>query len=135
MSAFNINQIVTTYKLDEKTLAKELFPNNLHPHIAYERISSGKAFLNTKQLEMLAKIVGVQMHELFNSENWTISNRDDNSISFIKGKHRVELIIDKNITNIYCQDKLIAEQTIILDKNIMLKEYLELINTTIINLI
>jgi hypothetical protein len=138
MSTFNINHIIKQYNLDEDSLSKELFPNNKFPKIALTRITSGVSYLDTSQLDILAKIIDVEPGDLLRSQSWTstdINIFDTETITFKKNNFRVELSLNTLITKIYSSDKLIASETLISDKNIKLSEYLELVNRTIINLI
>ena len=138
MSAFNITQLINTYSLNEDDLAKELFPNNKFPKVALARIISGISFLDTNQIEILARIINVQPGDLLKSQHWTstdINIYDTETITFKKNNFRVELSLKTLVSNIYSSDKLIASETLISDKNIKLSEYLELVNRTIINLI
>ena len=134
MSQFNINALISKYNLDEDSLSKELFPNNKFPKIALARITSGVSYLDTWQLDILAKIIGISVSNLFVNDNWN-KVITGNVIKFNRYNHRVELDLDTLISEIYCADKLIAVETLISDKNIKLSEYLELVNKTIVNLI
>jgi len=136
MSTFNINHIISRYKLDEHKLALELFPGNKYPTIAFKRIASGDSHLDTKQLETLAKILGIRVQDLFMDEDWVFeknTNLDD--FVFNKNDYRAVLNLETLITNIYYKDRLVAEETLIVDKKIILSEYLELVNQVIIKLI
>ena len=136
MSTFNLKHIISRYNLNENNLAIELFPGNKFPNLALKRIVSGDSFLDTKQIEILAKIIGVPVKDLFMSEDWTFQqNSNIDKFVFVKNDYRAELIRESLITNIYHKDRLLAKETIIVDKNIILSEYLELVNQVIIKLI
>lgn len=136
MSTFNINHIISRYSIDEKQLAKELFPNNLHPNVAFKRVTSGESFLDTNQVTTLASILGVHVSDLYIDDNWVMDkNVKDNIVVFFKNNYRVELDLETLVSSIYSIDKLIAKETLISEKNIKLSEYLKSLNETIINLI
>jgi hypothetical protein len=134
MSAFNINSLISKYKLDEDTLAKELFPDNKFPKVALARITSGVSFLDTYQLSILAKITNLKISDLFINEEW-IREVSNEKIKFYKNEYRIELDLETNVSDIYYGDKLVAVETLILDKNIKLSAYLKLVNEIITNLI
>lgn len=136
MSTFNINHILTRYNLDCKQLARELFSNNLHPEVAFKRITDGKAFLDTNQINTLASIVGVHVSDLFIDDNWVMDKQvKGNIIVFFKNNFRVELNLETLISQIFYIDKLVVKETLISEKNIKLSEYLKLLDETITNLI
>lgn len=134
MSAFNINNLILKYKLDEDTLAKELFPDNKFPKVALARITSGVGFLDTYQLSILAKITNLKISDLFIDEEW-VHVIAENKMKFYKNNYRVELDLETLVSDIYYSDKLVAAETLVVDKNIKLSTYLKLVNEVITNLI
>lgn len=134
MSTFNINTIIKRFELCPELLAEELFSNNKFPKLALSRIQAGTSYLNTEQLNLLAKLLNVSVSELFMEESWSRSV-SNNVVKFHRNNHRVELNLDTHISEIFLSDRLISAETLISDKNIKLSEYLKLVDETIINLI
>jgi hypothetical protein len=135
MNNFNLQTIITKYKLDESSLAKELFPKNKFAKNALRRVLSGISYLDTWQLCKLSEIACIEISELFTDSNSWYRVSSDNVIKFNRNNYRVELNVETKITEIFVSDKLVAVETLISDKNIKLSEYLKLVDETIINLI
>ena len=70
MRDFDLQKVIEHFKLDVPTAAMILFPDNMYPVHAINRVLSGKAHLNTVQLSALAKYLGVFIHDLFNVDSW-----------------------------------------------------------------
>lgn len=134
MGTFNLIRIIETHKLNREALANELFPNNKFPEVALKRVLNGLSFLDTNQLNILAGILGLQVSDLFLNEMWSTMMHND-KIIFIRNDYRVELHTETLVTYIYYKNKLVASETIIVEKNIKLSDYLKSVNETIINLI
>jgi hypothetical protein len=134
MSTFNLTRIIEANKLDRVALANELFPGNKFPEVALKRVLNGLSFLDTNQLNILASVLGLQVSDLFLNEMWSTRMQND-KIVFYKNDYRVELNTETLITNIFYKDKLVASETLVMEKNIKLSDYLKSINETIINLI
>lgn len=134
MSTFNINRIIKKHDLDYNALAKELFPKNKYPLVALNRVVEGVSFLDTNQISILATIVGVEVSELFSSDTWGMKMSNEDTIKFFKNNYRVELDLVTLVTKIFCDDRMIANETLIFEKNVKLSEYINRVNETIINL-
>lgn len=70
MQEFSLQKVIDYYKLDASTAAKILFPDNMYPMHALNRVLGGKTHLNTDQLTALAKYLGVFIADLFSVESW-----------------------------------------------------------------
>lgn len=135
METFNLKKIINANFLDQQILAKELFPENKFPNAALKRILDGKAFLDTNQLQTLAKILRINVQQLFADSDWWHKEMNNEKIIFKKNNFRVELFLNNLTTVIYKNDKIISSEVIIPDNNIKLSEYLNLVDKTILNLI
>lgn len=134
MSTFNLKYLIDKNGLNEDALAKELFPNNKFPRVALNRILDGIAYLDTAQLEVLARICNLQIQELFSSESWS-TKMEGNKIIFIKNNFSAVLDLDTLVTEIYNRDRIVADEVVIVEKSIKLSDYLKIIDGVIINLI
>lgn len=136
MSTFDINQIIDQFKLDETQVAKELFPTNMYPSVAFKRITSGKAFLDTNQVVKLADILGMHAADLFKRDTWSISiPNKERVITFKRNSFRVEYATDTRVCSLYKGEGLKPIEVIFMAENMRLSNFLETLDKTIANLI
>jgi hypothetical protein len=68
----NIKNLIETQGLDRKRIAAVLFPNNVRPDMALNRLEKGWGDLNSEQLANLAAEIGCSVQELYrNPLAWT----------------------------------------------------------------
>lgn len=84
MSKLDLKRIRTLNGLKPSELAVQLFPTHKRPYHALNNVELGKTFLNTEQLSLLAKIVGVPEGILFTGNDWamTVSKTSPSTIVF-----------------------------------------------------
>lgn len=100
MEIFNINTVIDRYSLNTDELAKVLFPSVKYPKQAFDRIIKGEADLDVKQLQLLAKHIGVHISELFMSNDWK-GTSEDKCLTFTKGEFKVKLNYNNVFMTIY----------------------------------
>lgn len=135
MSKIDLQKIIELNDLDRLQLAAELFPNVKFPMPAMSRIMSGEALLNSEQLSKLAHMLDVSIDDLYNTGGWKMKgNKADNKhiITFDASNYRAQLDTKTWITKIYHKDSLFHE-SVIIEGKCPIKEYLETINTLILN--
>lgn len=128
---FNINRIIEHYNLDTEEVAKVLFPHVKYQKLALDRILKGEAFLDTDQLETLAKFAGVFVHDLFFiADEWKGSS-EDGHIVFLKGEYKVKLNYNGAALSIYKGTQLIHNELVL--GTMSVAEFIDHINKVINN--
>lgn len=128
---FNLNDVIQKYKLDMDDVAEAIFPNIKYKNMALIRVLKGKDFLDTAQMERLADLAGVFVHELYSYDNW--KGRTENGLLVLtKGRYTVR-INDKTLLSVYDGAKLINPEKEIINTHIKLDELLDLIDEIINN--
>lgn len=130
MQSFNLEYIIAKNDLNKDFLAADLFQNNKYPRIALERVLAGKSNLDTMQLDILAKILGLHVSELFQETTWNRLDHVD-KIVFARRNCRVELNLKTLIADVYKDDSLLVVESVICDKSIMLTEFLKTVNNLV----
>lgn len=68
----NIKNLIEVHNLDRKRIAAVLFPNNVRPDMALNRLENGWGDLNSEQLSKLASEIGCGLEGLYYSPlAWT----------------------------------------------------------------
>lgn len=127
---FNISKVIEHYKLDIEDVASALFPHARYQKLALGRVLKGEAYLNTYQLQALAKLAGVFVHDLFTIDDWKGSS-EDGCLTFIKDDYKVKLNYKGVYLSIYKGPKLIHQELTLNSMTIM--EFIEHINKVINN--
>ena len=96
MKTVDLKNLIENYELDQKDIAKNLFPGNKYPTLALNRVLSGEAFLDTNQTSKLALIIGVPIESLYESSKWK-GKRIEATHVFTNDDYRAELDL-KNLT-------------------------------------
>lgn len=128
--SFNINKVIEHYKLDTKEVANTLFPHVRYQKLALDRVLKGEACLNTDQLQALAKLAGVFVHDLFTVDDWKGSS-EDGCLTFIKDDYKVKLNYKGVYLSIYKGQELIHQELAL--NNMTITEFIEHINKIINN--
>ncbi len=68
MESVKLSKLLDDFSLDKKKLAEQLFPNNKHPVLSFNRIVSGKGSLNSDQLSKLAAYIDRPIKELYSGD-------------------------------------------------------------------
>lgn len=131
MEKFNLNGVIEYYKLDTDKLAEILFPTVKYPKLALARILKGEAFLDTAQLENLAKFIGVLPHDLFFIQNQWRGGSEDNSLIFFKGDYKAKLNYKGVFLSLYKKDKIIQQELTL--KNMSVPEFINYLDNLIKN--
>ena len=127
---FNINKVIERYKLDTEEVASALFPHVRYQKLALDRVLKGEACLNTDQLQVLAKLAGVFVHDLFTVDDWKTSS-EDGCLTFIKDDYKVKLNYKGVYLSIYKEQELIHQELAL--NNMTITEFIEHINKVINN--
>lgn len=127
---FNINKVIEHYKLDTEEVACTLFPHVRYKKLALDRVLKGEACLNTDQLQALAKLAGVFVHDLFTVDDWKGSS-EDGCLTFIKDDYKVKLNYKGVYLSIYKGQELIHQELAL--NNMTITEFIEHINKVINN--
>ena len=100
MSKIHLKSILEAHGVDPKKAAEVLFPKNMYPYLALNRVMKGKALLDSDQISALAFLLGVPIQSLFDKANWSITSSKEGIIIFTNGEYEAELDMVKNITKI-----------------------------------
>ena len=87
---FDIKKVIEHYKLDTNEVAEALFPHVRYKTLALNRVLKGEAYLDTKQIEVLAKLTGVLVQDLFTFGEWK-GGCEDGCIIMTRGEYKVKL--------------------------------------------
>ena len=87
---FDIKKVIEHYKLDTNEVAEALFPHVRYKALALNRVLKGEAYLDTKQIEVLAKLTGVLVQDLFTFGEWK-GGCEDGCIIMTRGEYKVKL--------------------------------------------
>ena len=128
MKSIELRQIVEDNNLDINRVAKELFPTNKYPRLAFNRVASGESHLDAQQISKLAMLTGVSVSDLFNSGTWKMKSNRKGILTFQNEDYTAELDLKMNTTKIFHKKSLLHEE-IVHTKTIMLSEYFEKLNS------
>lgn len=126
---FDINKIIEYYKLDINDVAEALFPHVRYKTLALNRVLKGEAFLDTLQIEKLAKLIGVFVQDLYTFDDWKGSH-EDNCMTWINGEYKVKL----NYNGVYLtliKGSKVVHQELIGPKNVSIEDFISHINSLI----
>ena len=117
--------------LKKSEIAKELFPGNKHPLLAFNRVLKGESELNASQITRLALILNVSVEEILRPNGWKYqSSKDPNTLKLIRGEFTAVLNTQTWATIVYHNASLFHEQ-ILHGPAISLNEYISYLNKTI----
>lgn len=109
-SQFDINAVMQYYDLDPDDISQVLFPSCKYPKIAFSRVLKGEANLDTEQLGLLAKHLGVFIHDLFFvSGDWK-GTTENGCLVFMKGAFKVKLNYKGVFLSLYHGEELIYQE-------------------------
>ena len=129
---FNINKVIERYKLNTDEVAEVLFPHARYKKLALARVLKGEASLSAEQLEALAKLAGIFIHDLFFVvDDWKGATSEDGSLVFLKDDYRVKLNYNGVFLSIYKGADLIHQELTL--KNMSVPEFIEYVNKVINN--
>lgn len=129
---FNINKVIEHYKLNTDDVAEVLFPHARYKKLALARVLKGEASLSTEQLEALAKLAGVFMHDLFFiADNWKGAISEDGCLVFLKDDYKAKLNYKGVLLSIYKGHDLIHQELAL--NNMSVSQFIEYINKVINN--
>lgn len=127
---FNITKVIELYKLDVNEVAEALFPNVRYKKLALDRVLKGEAYINTEQLQALAKLTGVLISDLFNVDNWK-GSAEDGCLTFLKGDYKAKLNYNGAWLSLYKNNELIKQE--MFTPNMTLDEFIQHITELAIN--
>lgn len=129
--SFDITKIIEHYKLNTDEVAEALFPHVRYKTLALNRVLKGEAYLDTQQIEKLAALAGVFIHDLFTFDEWR-GTREDNCITFVKGEYKVKLNYNGVYMTLMKGSKIITQE-LSNPKNISIQDFISHINELIKN--
>ena len=128
---FNINKVIEHYKLDTNEVAEALFPHVRYKTLALNRVLKGEAYLDTQQIEILAKLAGVLIQDLFTFNDWK-GGYEDGHIIMVRGEYKVKL----NYNGVYMtltKGPKVITQEIVCPANISIDDFISHIDSLIKN--
>lgn len=128
---FNINKVIEHYKLDTNEVAEALFPHVRYKTLALNRVLKGEAYLDTQQIEVLAKLAGVLIQDLFTFNDWK-GGYEDGCIIMVRGEYKVKL----NYNGVYMtltKGPKVITQEIVCPANISIDDFISHIDSLIKN--
>jgi hypothetical protein len=127
----DIKAAVARAGLDYSEVAEQIFPDNVHPRLALNRVAKGEAFLYEPQIRKLAELTGLTVSELFGESKWK-SVRKGETICFMSGDYKAELNTQDWTTKVFHKNSLFHEE-ILHARFIPLSAYLQQIEKLITN--
>ena len=121
----NLGALIADYNLDKKDLACKLFPLNMYPVPALNRVIAGKSTLNEVQIEILSHSVGVPIETLFSGQ-WVMRSKGFVH-TFKLGDFEARLDTRTNITTLLYKEELKVKR-VIHSGDIVLSDYLNKLN-------
>lgn len=106
LEQFSLQKLVTEFNLNPAELAKILFPHVKYPILAFNRVLSGEASLDTDQLQNLASFLGMFVSELFNVEGWK-SKSQPGQLFFMKDKYNAICHVTTGVISLFCEGDIV----------------------------
>jgi len=131
MSKIDLHKIMTATGFSKMEVAQQLFPKNSFPVLAFNRIMAGKALLDADQISKLSLMVDVPISELFKNGEWKMKSKKKNYY-LTNGDFLAVLDHESGMTRLFHKNSLFHE-SILHSGLICLSEYLEKLNTLILN--
>lgn len=130
METFNINKIVEYYKPNVDELGQVLFPHVKYPKQAFDRVLKGEANLDTHQVELLAKYLGVFVSDLFSVNSWKGGwNEDCKCLTLTKGPYQVNLNYNGFFVTVYKDGKVVHQEVNGLTDSMPMSEFIKYIDS------
>lgn len=123
MQKIDIRALALERNLDFKTLAGLLFPGNLHPVDALERVANGQAELKESQILALSDFTGLDPSSLFSRE-WK-GGVDASGLVFTRGSFRAVFNPSTRLTSIYDLKGAKLSEFVVLGETVTVNSYLE----------
>lgn len=131
MNKLDLQNIIDTYNLDQKEVAKNLFPKNKYPELALNRVLARETYLDTEQASKLALIIGVPIEKLFSTAKWS-GKRVGATHILTNGEYRAELDSETWTTKIFHNDSLFHDE-VLHSGTTSLSKYLSKLDELILN--
>lgn len=128
--SFDIKKIIEQYKLDVDEVAAVLFPHVRYTKLAFDRVLRGETSLDVEQLQALANLAGVFIHDLFTFDDWKGSS-ENGYLTFTRGEYKVKLNYNGVCLSIYKGKDLVHQELAL--QNMNMPEFIEYINQIINN--
>lgn len=127
MRDLKIKEIIKNSGLDFEEVAHQLFPKNKFPVLALNRVSRGKAYLDSAQISKLSLMTGVSISSIFSGDStgaeWKAVSKKGMHI-FTNGDFRAELDTETWVTKVFHKGSMFHE-SIIHTSSIPLSEYID----------
>ena len=134
MTNFNISAIIEQYKLEPKSLAAQLFPENAYPMPALKRVIEGEALLNTDQISKLSHLTGIPIYDLFTGEKWKgVAPKDAEVMTLENGEFKASLNRKTWVTKLYHKNSIFHESVIMDGDSVPMSVYLSELDKIILN--
>jgi len=104
----DVKKLIQDRDLDIKIIAKELFPENAYPQMAFKRILKGEATLSVPQIKRLAALAGMDPSKAL-SGNWTKRSKGT-KFTITSGDYRAELDMKSWITRLFHGKSMFHEE-------------------------
>lgn len=127
----NLTKIIEKSGIDRKVIASALFPDNKFPVMSLKRVEKGDGLLNTEQVAILAKLIGVNIADLFQDSNWEWKGHSEEGIiTFESGDWKAKLDTKEFRTWLFHKGALVADE-VIHSRMVPLSDYIEGLNRLI----
>lgn len=129
MEMFDLKQIIERYNLNTEDVAKVLFPHVRYQKLALDRVLRNDTYLNTEQLQALAKLAGVLVSDLFTIDDWK-GSFENKCLTFKRGTYTVKLNYNGVSLSIYKETKLVYQELVL--ENMSMTDFISYIDNIII---
>ena len=131
MNTIDIRKVIDENGLSFDDIALHMFPTNVHPRLALNRVIRGEAFLDERQISKLAKLSGLSISELFGEVEWKAMSKKG-TLLFMSKDFKAELDTETWVTKIFHKDSFFHEE-VIHSGFVPLSEYIAKLNALIHN--
>lgn len=129
MDKFNINKIIEYYGPNVDELGCVLFPHIKYPKQAFCRVLKGETNLDSAQIELLAKYLGVFVADLFSVDDWHGGwDNEHKCLSVVRGPYKINLNYGGAFITVYKNNKMIHQEIKCGVDSMSLSDFIKYIN-------
>lgn len=129
MDKFNINKIIEYYGPNVDELGCVLFPRIKYPKQAFDRVLKGETNLDSAQIELLAKYLGVFVADLFSVDDWHGKwDNEHKCLSVVRGPYKINLNYGGAFITVYKNNKMIHQEIKCDVDSMSLSDFIKYIN-------
>lgn len=125
----DLKDLVERFDIPLKSLAVELFPDNVHPMAALKRAIAGESVITADQVSKLADLLAVDVNFLYSEKGWEGEYQNGVHV-FTKNGFKAYLRLAEGRTTLY-KDGVKLHTTVLHSRTIPLSEYLTEIERSI----